>query len=334
MSDLEYRSSGLSAALGAGTETNLLANGASGLSLLPSATSGSNAPGSDIVDIALSNAGNLVETITIYLDEVPMSVTSSLAATTGKRSIKLRGATGVLRVTGTSSAGVAGGVTVTVTASRSGKDPAFAIIIDGVVQGASSGGTIVGNFSATSGTITASATGAAVLDASTSVTVGGTSATSLVIGRTAVVPSLPGGVSVATGKAITGSGTLALEATGALTVAGAASTTSSLIGRSGNLTTMVGKTRFSEDIQSVSGDAGVAGTTGTVSKATGTFTLTGTAFTLTNTLITATSLVFASCITASPGAYIASVVPGSGSVVVTFSASVTAIKCAFLVINP
>lgn len=164
-----------------------------------------------------------------------------------------------------------------------------------------------------------------IVDATATVEIGPT-ATAVQIGGASVATQLLGGATVPTGKAVTGSGAMAVEATGALSIGVNASTTSVVAGQAGVPLDLKG------GFTVASGDAGGAGTTGTVNKRMGTFTLTGQTFTLTNTTIATGDLAWVMCQTAAPGAYIASAVTSGSAttLVVTFSASVTSMKCAFL----
>ena len=253
MTQLTYSKTQTTATLSAGIETNLLENGASGLTFAPFFQPGAGAclvpGGGDIVDILLTNndVTNSINTVTIYLlaDKggtfAALSFTTSVS-TTASRHIQMRGFTGAaIRVTGNSTSGTTASTTadVTVTASDPSAPRVWQLIVDGVVQGQALGGTITGNLAQSGGTVVLNSTGATTIDASTSVTIAGT-AGSLALGRGAIVPTMPGGVSIASGKAVTGAGAMAVEATGALTVGGNASTTSIGVGQATVVANFVG----------------------------------------------------------------------------------------------
>ncbi len=341
--ELLYKSVAQSITLAAATPGALTPGGTAGLLGQINDAGG---PG-DVVAITLTETGgaNAVETVTLYQaveggSFAPLATTTSLAAS-GTRRIVLRGFSGDLYVTGTS----AGGATVKVDVSvrRSGVALPYQLILDGVVQGTGTGGTISGNLAQSAGTVSLTGNAASTIttsastlsvDAATTLNVGASTATALVLGRSAVVPSLPGGASVGSAKAITGAGALAIEAAAGSTLTVGAASNAMVIGQAAKVATVNGDVDFQGALKAHAVDAGAAGTTGTASAYAGTFTLTGTTFTLTNTKISATSLVFVQCITASPGAYIASAVPTTNTLTVTMSAAVTAIKMAFLVVNP
>ncbi len=141
---------------------------------------------------------------------------------------------------------------------------------------------------------------------------------------------------VATTGGLTGSAACAVEATGALSIGAAASTTSSLIGRIGNVTTMVGDLLLNNLIRAVLVDAGVAGSSGTASASAGTFTVSSgtTTYVLTNTKISSTSLLFCTCVSGAVGRQVNSFIPTSSTGTLLLSGAAAAdAKYAFLVIN-
>lgn len=134
-----------------------------------------------------------------------------------------------------------------------------------------------GNFAASGGTVSLSATGTAVLDASTSVTIGGTNATSVAIGKSGITTTVTGGLTQQTGNfaasggtvSLSATGTAALDATTAITIGGT-NATSVAIGKSGITTTVTGGLTQLTGAVSLTGNAASSLTTSS-----GALTLTG-----------------------------------------------------------
>lgn len=232
-------------ALTAGLEIDMLPGGTAGWN--PNGgvgvSGGPAGPGADTIQITLKETGNTnpVNTVKVYTSSGAISISSTgavtnsaliaLSATTSvsagsTREILIKGyGGGPIRVTGNSTSGATGYADV-VSFYSGGVPTPFQVAFDGVVQGQALGGTITGNLAQSGGTVAINGTGTVTLDGSTSVTVAGTNATSLVLGASGIVPSLPGGVSVGAGKAVTGSGAMTVTSTGAaLTITAAAAST-------------------------------------------------------------------------------------------------------------
>jgi hypothetical protein len=239
MDQLIYTSKSQTVTLSAAVETDLLPGGSSGIG-------GKIAdPPADVIEVTITETGgvNPINTITIYRAPyaggvfVADSSTYTVSAGAGA-TIKLSGFTGDIRITGNSTSGAT--AKVDIAAYRSGVSKNEQTIVNGVVQGGGVGGTISGNLSQSAGTATINATGAVSIDGTTSIAVGATSATSVAIGRSAVADSHPGGMTVGSGKAITGSGAMAVEAASGstLTVGGASNAVA--LGQAGKTTTISG----------------------------------------------------------------------------------------------
>ncbi len=224
MSDYVRHKAASTVTLAAATAGDLLASGSAGFE----------PEDCDEFVFSVNNAGAAtIETIQVWGAPFPgstqfsaqspsMSLATLVAGTitvTGWRG-------GPLRLIGTSATGSVGVVSEVGCYKSGNNDQVLSFSINGIAQGNALGGTISGNLSQSGGTATIEATGAASLDATTSVTIAGTNATSLVLGATGIVPSLPGGVTIAAAKAID------VTSAGALNI-GTTTATSVVIGKTG-----------------------------------------------------------------------------------------------------
>jgi hypothetical protein len=320
------------------SEVDLLASGG---------TAGRDTAGVDtiLINIRNSNTSNAA-TIKIYTaasdtgTPAAWSQTYSVAAKSGgvdgTKQILIRGYRGGnIRVTGSSTTAT---LVTDISGYTSPNGPgAFQVIVDGVVQGGGTGGTISGNLSQSGGTISLSATGTAALDSTGAMTIGATSS-SIAVGSASVVANFVGGLTIASAKAITGLGNLAVESASGSTLTVGAASNAVTWGQAAKLITTNGDILLNGNIRVTAADAGAAASSGTASAYSGTFTVASgqTTYTLTNAKILSTSLLFVTCISGAVARQVNSFIPngGGGSAVLTLSGAAGAdSKFAFLVVN-
>lgn len=119
------------------------------------------------------------------------------------------------------------------------------------------------------------------------VSIGVTNAAAIVVGKTAVAPSFPGGLTIAAGKAITGgAGALTVDTTGALNL-GPTAATSVAIGKAGIVATIAADALLSGLVRIPVTNSAVSGTSVILNAVRGKFVMSnaGATFTLTNSTI-------------------------------------------------
>jgi len=223
--------------LSAGIETDLLDGGSTGF----------DPQNADVIDVTIQETGasNAITTVKAYESSGPGGILAPLSATTsvsasGKRIITIKGYTGgKVRVTGTSTSGSTASCDVGCYSSGNPL-PSLQIAFDGVVQGQALGGTVSGNLSQSGGTATIQATGAVVIDGTTSITIGGTNATSVAIGSASVPDSHPGGMTVGNAKSIVGGSTMAVDAASGSKLSVGTNSNAVDLGKAAKVTTVLG----------------------------------------------------------------------------------------------
>ncbi len=249
---LAYALNTASVTLTAATDIKLLAGGSAGLDPIANGNFDTLVVG--ITNLDVSNA---IDTITIKAGAstpIAFANTQTIAAS-GTLLIEIEGCPGPIQIVANSTSGASAKVEVAgLITGPSAK--AFAVSINGTKQGVGLGGTVSGNLSQSGGTVTLAPNGSSsvstsagnlTLDAAATLSVGPTNATAVAIGRTAVAPSFPGGLTVAAAKAITGAGALSVNAASGSTLTVGGASNALALGQAAKVSTVAGSLVLSQN---------------------------------------------------------------------------------------